>query len=160
VDEVFREIQIPSKGNWKVKLRKKAETTREALLQHPWALGIMDAQAEPGPATLNHHNTIIGIFRSAGFSIKEAAHGFSLIDSYTYGFVLQEMSLPLNNNAEVQTVATSVEEQMPEANDYPYLMEMMAEYTSRTDYDFSKDFAFGIELILDGLDRVGGTSER
>jgi Tetracyclin repressor-like, C-terminal domain len=59
----------------------------------------------PGPATLRHHNTLIGILRAAGFSLAMTAHAYALLDSYVYGFVLQEAALPFDGPATASEVA-------------------------------------------------------
>lgn len=153
VEEIFRKIVIPEQGDWKTRIRQKAEITRKVMLGHPWALGLMDSQGEPGLATLEHHNKVLGIFKSGGFSIRDAAHAFALIDSYVYGFVLQEMSLPFQNSSETQDVATDIMEQMP-TDIYPHLAELVSEQVLQKDYKFADEFDFGLELILEGLERV------
>ncbi len=68
--------------------------------RHPWAVALMSTRTSPGPATLRHHDAVIGCLRTAGFSITMAAHAFSLLDSYIYGFALQEATLPLGETEE------------------------------------------------------------
>lgn len=153
VDLVFSEIDLPQLGDpWKDAMRARADSARTALLRHPWAVGLLDSRANPGPATLNHHDAVIGTLRIAGFSVKNAAHAFSLLDSYIYGFVLQETGLPFKNEEELETVATDIADSMPE-DAYPHLSEMML-HVLRPGYAYADEFAFGLELILDGLERV------
>ena len=151
IDEVFREIKIPKEGDWKTKIKQKAQATRDTLLRHPWGLGVIDSRKQPGPLTLKHHNTVIGVFKSAGFSIRDAARAFMLIDSYIYGFVLQEMSLPLNQENSPPT-ATRMLEHSPE-DAYPFLKELEIDYNAKPDYTFENEFNFGLDLILEGLER-------
>ena len=66
------------------------------MRRHPWAIGLMESRRTPGPATLRHHDAVIGSLRQAGFSIALAAHAFSVIDSYVYGFAMQEKTLPFD----------------------------------------------------------------
>ena len=75
-------------------MRQRAISAREVLARHPWAIGLMESRTAPGPATLRHHDAVIGCLREAGFSIAMAAHAFSALDSYIYGFALQQASLP------------------------------------------------------------------
>jgi hypothetical protein len=65
--------------------------------RHRWAIGLMESRTTPGPATLRHHDTVLGTLRAAGFSIAMAAHAYSLLDSYIYGFALQAPSLPFDS---------------------------------------------------------------
>lgn len=153
VDAVFSEIERPvSEADWKVALRQRAFSAREALLRHRWAVGLLDSRANPGPATLKHHDAVIGNLRGAGFSVVMAAHAFSVLDSYIYGFVLQELSLPFETPDELGEVAQNILEQT--AADYPHLTELTLEHVLKPGYAYGNEFAFGLELILDGLERV------
>lgn len=154
VDLVFSEIALPTANDWKSAMRQRALSAREALLRHAWAVGLMDSRANPGPATLDHHNAVIGCLREAGFSIAMAAHAFSVIDSYIYGFVLQEQSLPFDASEDLSDIADAILEQASEA--YPYMTEMIVEHALKPGYDYANEFDFGLELILDGLERVQG----
>ena len=110
VNLVFSEIELPATDrDWQSAMRSRALSVRGTLSRHPWALGIMESRTSPGPATLNHHNAVIGCFRQAGFSIQLAAHAFSLMDSYIYGFVLQEVNLPFDDSTSPQELETLVE---------------------------------------------------
>ena len=157
VDSVFSEIELPASGaDWKTSMRRRAFSAREALLRHGWALGLMDSRPNPGPATLRHHNAVIGSLRRGGFSVTAAAHAFPLLDSYIYGFVLQELSLPFTTSEELGEDAEVLLEQVPVA-DYPYFTELAVAHALKPGYTFGDEFAFGLELILDGLERIRGS---
>ena len=86
VDAVFSEIDLPSDAaDWRTAMRDRGISARKALSRHPWATGLMESRTTPGPATLRHHDTVIGTLRKAGFSIELTAHAFSALDSYTTG---------------------------------------------------------------------------
>ncbi|MFP8963337.1 TetR/AcrR family transcriptional regulator [Streptomyces nanhaiensis] len=151
VDAVFGEIELPPRDtDWKSSMRRRAVSARAVLLRHPWAVGLMDSRSRPGPATLRHHDAVIGALRAGGFSVRMAAHAFSLIDSYLYGFVLQELSLPFTGAAEQGEVASAILREMP-ADAYPHLAELAAEHVLGPGYDYAGEFGFGLALILDGL---------
>ncbi len=153
VDAVFSEIALPiDKIDWKTAMRQRAFSARAALLRHRWAVGLLDSRANPGPATLNHHDAVIGTLRGTGFSVAGAAHAFSVLDSYIYGFVLQELSLPFETSAELGEVAEAILEQA--ATDYPHLTELTTQHALKPGYAFANEFDFGLELILDGLERL------
>lgn len=153
VDAVFSEIQVPSAdGDWKSAMRARAVSAREALLRHRWAIGLMESRAAPGPATLRHHDRVLGCLRSAGFSVPLAAHAFSLMDSYIYGFLLEESSLPFQTPEETADLAEAILGGLP-ASEYPYMRELTAEQVLKPGYHYGDEFEFGIDLILDGLDR-------
>lgn len=152
VDRIFAEIRLPSGDEWKSAMRERAISARQVLLRHRWAIGLMDSRRNGGPATLRHHDAIIGSLRTAGFSIEMAAHAFSILDSYLYGFLLQESSLPFGSSEELEAAAEAILRDLP-AEDYPHLTEMTVEHVLQPGYDFAEEFGFGLELILDGLER-------
>ncbi|WP_199314883.1 TetR/AcrR family transcriptional regulator [Streptomyces cadmiisoli] len=151
VDAVFDEIDLPPRdADWKSAMRHRANSARTVLRSHPWAVPLMDSRTRPGTATLRHHDAVIGALRSGGFSVAMAAHAFSLIDSYLYGFVIQELSLPFSNSAELNEVATGMLREMP-ADAYPHLAELAVEHALKPGYDYADEFPFGLTLILDAL---------
>ncbi|MGA2295650.1 MAG: TetR/AcrR family transcriptional regulator C-terminal domain-containing protein [Acidimicrobiales bacterium] len=154
VNAVFSEIELPSgKDGWKKAMRQRAISTRRALSRHPWAIELMQSRVKSGPATLRHHDAVIGTLRDAGFSIVMTAHAFALIDNYIYGFAQQEASLPFQAGEVTAEVAEMFVKQMsPEQ--YPHLTEFAIEHVLKAGYDFGLEFEFGLDLILDGLERV------
>jgi AcrR family transcriptional regulator len=158
IDVVFNEIDLPSGGtDWRTAMRQRAISARKVMSRHPWATGLMESRTTPGPATLRHHDTVIGALREAGFSIEMAAHAFSALDSYIYGFALQERSLPFDTAEETAEVAQMILAQLP-IDEYPHLTEMAIEYVLQPGYDYGNEFEFGLDLILDGLERARHTA--
>ena len=153
VDSVFGEIELSDERSWKMAMRQRAYSARAALLRHPWAVALLDSRANPGPATLRHHDAVLGSLRTAGFSVALAAHAFSLLDSYIYGFVVQELNLPFGTQEELEEVADNILEQAP-MNDYPHLTELMSEHALKEGYTYANEFEFGLELILRGLEQA------
>jgi AcrR family transcriptional regulator len=154
VDLVFGEIGLPqSDVDWKTAMRQRAMSAREVLARHPWAIGLMESRSTPGPATLQHHDAVIGCLRQAGFSIAMAAHAYSVLDSYLYGFALQQASLPFKTSDEAVEVADSIRQHFP-TDAYPHLTELTVQHVLQPGYDYADEFEFGLDLILDGLERV------
>jgi len=151
VDLVFSEIDLPSpSGDWRSQMRRRADSARRTLRRHPWAIGLMESRANPGPATLRHHESTLATLRRAGFSVAMTAHAYALLDSYIYGFALQEAALPFN--PQTATEATeAITEQF--AGEYPYLVEMATKHILRPGYDFGDEFEIGLTVILDALTR-------
>jgi AcrR family transcriptional regulator len=153
VDAVFSEIDLPSSGeDWRVAMRKRAISARQTLLRHPWAIGLMESRVQPGSATLRHHDSVLRNLREAGFAIEMAAHAYSVLDSYVYGFTLNELSLPFDQPERVAEVAGNILRENP-ANEYPFLAEMAVEHAMKPGYDYGDEFEFGLNLILDALKR-------
>jgi AcrR family transcriptional regulator len=156
IDLVFSEIDLPpSDGDWKPAMRERAISVREALNRHRWAIGLMESRASPGPATLRHHDAVLGCLRAGGFSIELTAHAYALLDSYIYGFALQEASLPFTTPEQTRDVAQDIFGQF-NAGQYPHLTELATEHVLQPGYSFSHEFEIGLDLILDGLARAAG----
>jgi AcrR family transcriptional regulator len=157
VDLVFSEIDLPPRGaHWKSAMRQRALSARKALSRHHWAIGLMESRSSPGPATLRHHDAVIGNLRESGFSIEMAAHAFSVLDSYTYGFALEEASLPFHTAEETAELAGMIMAGFP-ADEYPHLTELTVQHVLQPGYDYGNEYEFGLDLILDGLDRARHT---
>ena len=119
------------------------------LSRHSWALGLIESRRSAGPALLRHHDTVLGCLRRNGFPVALAAHAFSAIDAYVYGFVLTELNLPLEADERVDDFVAEIG--LP-VEDYPYLAEMISEQVMGKDYAYADEFDYGLELILDGLE--------
>ena len=158
IDVVFSEIGLPAGGtDWKTAMRQRAISVYGALARHRWAIGLMESRRSPGPANLRHHDAVIGKLRAAGFSIQMAAHAYSVLDSYIYGFALTKMNLPFQTTAQVAEVAETMLQPFP-VNEYPNLVEFITEHAMKPDYAYADEFEYGLDLVLDGLDRVRDSS--
>jgi len=156
VDLVFAEIDLPADGaDWKTAMRVRAVSARRVLARHRWAIGLMESRTSPGPATLRHHDRVLGILRGAGFSVELAAHAFSVLDSYIYGFALQEASLPFDTADQTAEVAQMIMSRMP-AEEYPHLTELTVTHVLTPGYHDGNEYEFGLDLTLDGLDAARG----
>ena len=159
VDSVFAEIELPKVGQeWRGEVRRRAVSARAALALHPWALALMETRTNPGPATLRHHDAMLGTLRAGGFSLSMTAHAYALIDAYVYGFALQEASLPFEGAVNAAEVAGSIMESFA-LGDYPHLVEFTSQHVLQPGYDFGAQFDFGLNLILDGLAQHTDLSE-
>jgi AcrR family transcriptional regulator len=156
VDLVFAEIEPPSSdGDWKAAMRARAVSTRDALNRHRWAIGLMEGRSSHGAANLGLHDAVLGCLRAAGFSLEMTVHAYSVQDSYIYGFALQERDM---SSESADDFAAEAQRQMREYQavlaDYPHLVEVVGGYVAKAGYDYTTEFLFGLDLILDGLDRL------
>jgi AcrR family transcriptional regulator len=158
VDLVFGEIEVPSPGNpdWRAAMRRRAVSVREALNRHRWAVGLMEGRMNPGPATLRNHDAMMGCLREAGFPFRAAVHAYSVMDAYIYGFALQERALPFDAPEQTGEVMEAQRATVPDMDAYPYLVETASEMAT-AGYDYATEFEFGLDLILDGLERFRAT---
>jgi AcrR family transcriptional regulator len=155
VDIVYAEIEPPSAdGDWRAAMRARGLSVRAALKRHPWANGLMEVR-RPGPANLRVHDAVMGCLRGAGFPFATAIHAFSVQDAYIYGFALQDQTLNLETP---QSAGRAARRRAADAGgfaDYPHLAEI-AEKLPATGYDPDAEFLWGLDLILDGLERLRG----
>jgi hypothetical protein len=96
---------------------------------------------------------VLGCLRRAGFPVALTAHAYSLLDAYIYGFALQEASLPFRGPQEATEVAQEIMAGFP-ADAYPHLTELAVQHVLQPGYDYGDEFRFGLDLILDGLERT------
>jgi AcrR family transcriptional regulator len=155
VDLVFGEVDLPVPDEeWWTAMRRRARSSRAALARHGWAVALMDSRSSPGPLTLRHHEAVLASLRAGGFDVHAAAHAFSLLDSYIYGFALQEQNLPVvNGGSDLAELAGAILDSFPEG-EFPRLRELTTEVVLRPGYDYGAEFDIGLDLILDGLDRL------
>jgi len=155
-DLVVREIELPPLDlDWREAVRRSAISAHQALRRHPWAGTVIESRLNPGPARLRYLDTVVGVLRRAGFSTPMVARAFMALDSHTYGFTLQELALPFDaeNAAEV---AAALAAGLP-AGEYPNLL-AMAELAMSGPNAVPVEFEFGLDLLLDGLERLRPTA--
>ena len=155
IDLVFGEVVFRADGDWRSAMRQRAIAMRDALLRHPWAIGEMESRRRAGPENLRYHNETMACLREdAGFSFPMAVHAFSVMDSYIYGYARLERSLPSDIPTEAEVRRDAVLDSNPEYGEkYPYLAQIPIELR-KIDYDYSREFEFGLDLILDGIERM------
>ena len=119
------------------------------LTSHPWGLGLIESRRSPGPANLRHHDAVLGCLRAAGFPVALAAHAYSVLDAYVYGFVLTEVNLPFQPGESAEDFVADLGLVMAA---HPHLAEMVAEQVVGRAYSYGEEFDYGLGLILDGLE--------
>jgi len=154
VDLVVSEIDLPTDTvDWREAMRGRAISAQSVFSRHPWASGLIDSRESSGPARLHYFDWVVGTLRRAGFSLELAARAFSLLDSYIYGFGRQQLNMSAGGDIEPEEVGQAFLRALP-ADEYPYLREIVVEYAMSSGHDASADFEFGLDLILDGFQRL------
>lgn len=152
-DRIFGRIALPGPDDpWRPAMADRASSARSVLSAHPWAVGLIESRRAPGPALLAHHEAVLACLRRNGFGVSLAAHAFSAIDAYVYGFVLTELNLPFEAGEGAEQFVDGIRHLIP-ADRYPHMVEMITEQVLGKDYDYADEFGYGLELILDGLER-------
>ncbi|WP_291157119.1 TetR/AcrR family transcriptional regulator [Gemmatimonas sp. UBA7669] len=154
VDVVIGEIMRPTPGSdWKAAMRARAHSALAVMTAHPWAPMLVVSRISVGPNMLAYLDATLGTLREAGFSWHETDRAWNAMDNYTYGFALQQQNFPVNPD-EYASAAAAYLPMLP-ASLYPYMHEITVRVADGS-HDGTLDFAFGLELILDGLERVRG----
>ncbi len=160
INWVFEVIELPQAGDtWRAALiSKRARSARSVLTAHPWALGTLESRPNPGPALLQHHDRLLGALMTDGFSATLATHAFAAIDAYVYGFALTETSLPFEPGDGAEE-AFAIKVAAP-AELYPFIARSRAELFGDGGYSFADEFEYGLELLLESLERRVADAEQ
>lgn len=152
VDAIFAEIATPPPDlGWREAVRVRCLSARSALVRHPWSVPLLESRRSPGPVTLHHHEAMLGCLLGGGLSVPLTAHAYAVLDSYVYGFAIQEASVPVAGAAGDQESTEQIAAQIP-AQAYPNLMRFAAEHAMQPGYSFGDSFEFGLDLLLEGIE--------
>jgi len=153
VDLVIEQIELPADiDDWREAMRVRAVAAHDVFDRHRWTPLLLDSRESSGPSRLHYFDWVLGKLVEAGFSLAGAARVFSLLDSYIYGFGIQQFNLSAEGDASPEERAQAILASIP-AVEYPYL-HRMASQAMQVGYDAEADFDFGLEVILDGLQQV------
>jgi AcrR family transcriptional regulator len=152
VDMVVREIELsPGDGDWRSMICRTATSAHRALLRHPWAASLMFSAGD-GPARLDYMESLLGTLRQAGFSAEITHRAYHALDSHIIGFTLWETSIPYTAE-ELNDLAGAFLQDLRKGQ-YPYIAEHIATHLGESSDDSKKAFQFGLDLILDGLEKL------
>jgi predicted RNase H-like nuclease/AcrR family transcriptional regulator len=156
VDAVFAEVHRPAPGgDWRGELRRRSVSGRETLRRHPWAIGLMDSRRSPGPATIAHHDAVLGCLRTAGFDLPAVGSAVTLLDAHLYGFVLQELALPFETEAELADLGAEILDDRV-ARAYPWFTEFARDRAMQPGWSFAPEFGIGLDLVLEAVGSLLG----
>jgi len=158
VDVVVSEFELPAPGaDWKAALRKTAISAYEVLVQHPWAASLVLSSTGVSAARLRYMDSILGSLRQAGFSADMTDHAYHALESHIMGFTLWEVGMNLGSDDDLAGLATAFLRELPRDN-LPHLAEHVEQHLKPRNPDDEGEFAFGLDLILDGLERILSTA--
>ncbi len=153
VDLVFGEIEVPPADlDWRPAMRRRCLSAREVLNRHRWAPPLMESRTSPGPASMHHHDAVLGCLRGGGLSLAATADAYAILDAFVYGFTLQEAHLPFLAEADLGELADQLLRAFP-AGVYPHFVEFTTQHALRPGYAFGHSFEVGLDMILDGIER-------
>lgn len=151
VERMYAELETPDprQPDWRAELGRRARSVREVLVRHPWAIALIETRTGPDrPFTFAHAEAVLATLISAGCSPRLASRAFVVLDSYAYGFAVQEVTMPSTVPGEAIT-----DDVVAAMQPYPSLVAVMGAVVAAADYDFVGEFEAGLELVLDGIDR-------
>jgi AcrR family transcriptional regulator len=158
VDMVVGEMELPPAGaDWKRSLRIAAISAYEVLVRHPWAASLVLSGPGISPARLRHMDAILGTLRNAGFSPEMTDHAYHALDSHIMGFALWVVGMNLGSDENLAALAKDFLQELSR-EDLPHLAEHIEQHLKPRDPDDEGEFAFGLDLILDGLERARDTT--
>ncbi len=160
LDIVVGEMELPPGGrNWKVAMRRCAVSAHEVLIRHPWACGLLvGGTSKPAPSRLRHVDAILRCLREGGFSVELTHHAYHALDSHIIGFTLWQLSFPFETHEELKGMATDVLREL-RVEEYPHFVEHVMHHLAEPREDAPTEFDFGLDLILDGLERARQAEE-
>jgi AcrR family transcriptional regulator len=159
-DLVVSQIVLPAPGApWRAAMRERALSARQVFMRHRWAAALLEARGNTTSARLRYADTILGILRKDGFSVPKAYRAFLLLDSYIYGFIAQQLNWPDEQDEQPQELENlKAVVSIPE---YPHLTDAMTHFmrartASGAGRIYDVEFEYGLEVILDSLERLRG----
>jgi AcrR family transcriptional regulator len=160
INDVVGQIDLPSKGaDWKKAVRQRILSAREVMLRHPWAPAVFESRTNLSPALMQYFDGLIALMRDGGFSYDLIHHAGHALGSRAFGFT-QELFDPGDDagDDEAKAMLESMAAQLP--NLVGMLMEVAHDDPDSTLgwCDDQTEFEFGLDLILDGLDRMRETA--
>jgi AcrR family transcriptional regulator len=153
-------IDVASSGaGWKPAVRQRILSAREVLLRHTWAPGLIESRTTMSPAVLRYYDSLAGLLRKGGFSVDLVHHAMHALGSRALGFT-QELFDEQNNADPGPEVTAIMVGQL--AKEYPHIsaVVMGASHDAGSTLGWCDDqfeFEFGLDLILDGLERLRDT---
>ena len=154
LDLVVREIELPALGApWKAALRASATSAHEVLRRHPWACNLLMSPAHVCPARLRQMEALLRCLRDGGLSVELTDRAYHALDSHILGFTLWEAGYTSGFKGAPADFATTFLRELSD-EDYPHLADHVAYHLRPPSGDRGGDFVFGLDLILDGLERA------
>ena len=157
VEAVTEEIEVPSgEGDWKAEIRRTAISSHEVFLRHRWACSLMMRRPNGSTPRMRWMEALLRTLREAGFSADMTHHAYHALDSHITGFTLWQVNMPFETKEELVDLAESFLREIP-ADEYPYVIEHAEQHLAPSSPDGATEFEFGLDLILDGLERLRDT---
>jgi AcrR family transcriptional regulator len=154
VDLVVNEIELPALDmDWKTAIRSSAVSAHDVLVSHPWAASLILSGSGISMPRMRQMDAILGCLRGAGFSAEMTDHAYHALDSHIMGFTLWQVGMDIGSDEELAAMARVALEQIS-GEKLPHLVEHIEQHLKPRVAQDEGEFAFGLDLILDGLERM------
>jgi AcrR family transcriptional regulator len=148
---VFDEIEVPDDGDWRSGTRRMAISMHDALLRHRWASSLLMSSDRVNEPRLRHMDALLGRLRQAGFTDTLTDHAYHALDSYIIGFTLWQLPI-VEMTRDLPSLAREFYESLP-IERFPHLAAHIEWHMAPPEDDVNA-FEFGLDLLLDGLERL------
>ncbi|MDN4478477.1 TetR/AcrR family transcriptional regulator C-terminal domain-containing protein [Demequina sp. SYSU T00039] len=156
VDRIFAEMEAPPEDlPWREAIIRRCQSTREVLVRHPWSVPLLESRSTPGPELLRHHESMLATLDRGGLPLPLMAHAYAILDSFVFGFALEEATLPAQGGEGMADVAEEIAAAF-DAEAYPQLVRLTVDHVMQPGYSFGSSFEVGLGIILDGLEAARG----
>jgi AcrR family transcriptional regulator len=153
LDLVLDETEAPSRAaEWRAAIRSSAISVHDGLTRHPWACPLLMSPGHVRPARLAYMDSLLGRLREAGFSADETYHAYHVLDAHIFGFSLWQANHSYNAGQVADLVAEFA--RMIPVDVYPYLHEHGQQHLTKGPLHDVSAFELGLDLILDGLEKL------
>jgi AcrR family transcriptional regulator len=156
IDVVVGEIDLPVTGaGWKSAVRQRILSARRALLRHPWASRVIESKKNPTPMVLAYMDSMIGLFRTGGFSVNLTHHVMHTIGSRVLGFTQELFNDSRTVDPEMQAVMLrEMGPKFPNVLAIAMAASHQGESVVGQGCDDQYEFEFALDLLLDGFERL------
>lgn len=156
LDRIAAEIELPEDGNWRNRARRRAVSAHGVLMRYRWSARLWASPLPFGPARLHYLDHAVASLRSAGFAPGLLDRAFHTIENHIMGHALQAQGFAMDH-ADMSPAGRDVLGWFP-AEQYPNLADHIRYHVDNPGH--GDEFAFGLDLILDGLERLRATTRR
>jgi len=148
----FAEMKRPADSpDWREDMRSASISAKDVLLRHKWAAKLLGEPMGPSRAQFEWMDGILGRLREAGFSRNMTHHAYHALDSHIVGFVLWVLPV-LELGDQIPDLADQVLSSLQDGS-LPHFLEHVQEHLEPMPDDVG-EFEFGLDLLLDGLERL------
>ena len=152
LDIVASEIEIPEGAlDWREALRARTVAAHEAFVRRPWAARIWMTKSSPSLVRLEQSDSVLRCLRDAGLPAEVVYSAYHMLDGFALGYALQRQDFSFSEE-ELKLMVADFLMDFPSER-LPDFAEHVRQHMD-PGFAASDSFEFGLDLILDGLERL------